>query len=994
MYIQAIFLYMNWMKKIFKKLGVVFRRHGVVIFLHFFLTLVFSSFLFPVFFTHIPGQPGDAIDSLHKIGAPVEYILSQFDLSLSEGFYALWNYKFSFLDLRFYSGVLTLFFDDVVAYNISWMLSFFFAAIFAYALVYYLLRHRYIAFLGGFLFSFAPVHFAYGNGFAGALHLEVIPLFLLLLLLFLNKFSWPRFVFLVLGFGLMIFTEHHFGYFGFLFAIPVLIFFLNHRKSVDDLGASELKRYVYSVISSLFFVIVFAFSFLEIVFSEENYLRVMVDEMYANSLDFFHFFTPSLHHAFWGDFFSENIWSRLEDVAFVERKRHFSEVSGFVTFSGIFFFIVAWTKRLSFEKETKTVLFWAALAISFFLVSMGPILSVLGPVVPAVPLPAVLLYEYLPFMDNIRTIGRVFPFGLIAFTISVSFGLLFFYRKISKKFHLLFSLIVFGIILIELVQFPPVVSIEVPGIVPELQSEESEEVVLNINSAYCYLCQNNFIYYGHIHKRQTLGGMWFGRQGPAEKFTVEKTTPFIKEILYNVSLGEDLNAGVFKHNYNAIATHMLEEENVKYLLYDTRFFLPESVQEKNNDPVPRPSTLRKMHNTLTSFDGVELYKSERGMVSYRVEAPNKSKDYILLRQPKSELNHFVKNTATGEEYIPFENGNVLQLENYTEDNVYVRMQLSTTIDGPVHITYAGQTYELDVTQTRRWYGLVLPKTENEIEILDFGIGDEIEVRAHSIYYEAANAMIGSLDEQVVDGAVSVISYDDSVVSGFIEKDLTSHFGETQEAILHGVLDWDAIARNRGVYAPDYFRTQLYIDLKDQNIRRVVFEKFNQVFTQAYSNFVQIDLGLLSIKEDTGQFVVYQLNNFENSNLKERLQVPLIYFLGGVDALQINPDGLEQQPIYSYRNVEPEFMLGSFEEVTTETNLSFELYPSQFDFSLDDYQIEVIDKNGERVRSIPFSRKVSIDILGGVFEFAIKDSEGELLELKKGQSIALYNVDFR
>lgn len=981
------------MSKIFEKLKIVLRRHGIVFLLYFLLTLVFSSFLLPVFFTHIPGQPGDTIDSLHKIAAPMIGLKNAYIQGVDAFLEHLWDIKFSIVDLRFYSSLPTLFLSDIATYNVVWMFSFFFAALFTYVLVLHLSKSRLVAFLSGVLFSFAPFHFAYANGFSGAIHVEIIPLYLFALILFLEKFSWRRFAFVVLCFGSMLITEHHFGYFGLLFSVPVVAYYLHRRYSHKRVSKDEIKKYAWSTGMLFVAAVAFALPYLEVAFSGNNYLRVDIDELIANSLDLFHFITPSLHHMFWGDFFAENIWVRLEEAAVVEKHKHFSEVSGYVTFVGLFFSGAALFLRKKI-KSYSDVAFWALLVCSIFIISMGPFLSILGPIVPVIPLPAILLYEYLPFMDNIRTIGRIFPFGMISFVIVFAFGLSYFIKKFDRKWHFAFISVVGLILIVELVQLPPVIAIEVPGIVQHIEDDDGEFTVLNLNGSYCYLCQNNFKYYNSLHGKDILGGMWFGRQGPAERFTVEKTTPFIKEILYNVSLGEDLSAGVFRHNYDVIALHMLEEEGVGYLLYDTRFFLPEDTKEKNNDPVPRPSTFRKMHSTLISFDGIELYKSEKGMVSYRVERPTSPKDYMLLRQPKTELNHFVRNNGTGEEYIPFEDGNTLQLENYTEDDVYVKMQLSATNDAPVHITYADRTFELDVTQARRWYGFVLPKTENEIEMLDFGIGDEVEVRAHSIYYEATSNTIDLLDEKLTKDAVSVVSYDDSAISGFMEKELGFNFPETQEAILYGVLDWDAIARNRDVYASDYFRAQLYNELKAQNINPIVFEKFNQAFTDAYSNFVQIDIGLMNIKEDVGQFVVYQLNNLEDVYPQERLEAPLIYFLYGVGGLQINPEGLEQQPIYSYRNVESEFVFGSFDEVVTETNLSFELYPSQLDFSLDDYQIEVIDKDGERVRSIPFSRKVSIGVLGSDFQFSIKDSEGNLLEIKEGQSIALYNLDFK
>ena len=68
-------------------------------------------------------------------------------------------------------------FGEVVAYNVLYMFTFFFAGFTTYVFVKYLTKNNYAAFLAGLAFAFAPIHTGQGFDHLNIMSAEFIPLF-------------------------------------------------------------------------------------------------------------------------------------------------------------------------------------------------------------------------------------------------------------------------------------------------------------------------------------------------------------------------------------------------------------------------------------------------------------------------------------------------------------------------------------------------------------------------------------------------------------------------------------------------------------------------------------------------------------------------------------------------------------------------------------------------------------------------------------------------
>ncbi len=118
------------------------------------------------------------------------------------------------------------------------------------------------------------------------------------------------------------------------------------------------------------------------------------------SADLLSFFIPSVLHPVFGNITTE-IYNNFSGNT--------SENTMFIGYTVILLSLLA-VYRL---KGNKYVKFWLIAALSFSIISLGPLLHVNGKTSftefnTTVPLPYLVLYYLIPFLDNCRTTGRFF----------------------------------------------------------------------------------------------------------------------------------------------------------------------------------------------------------------------------------------------------------------------------------------------------------------------------------------------------------------------------------------------------------------------------------------------------------------------------------------------------------------------------------------------------------------------------------------------------------
>jgi hypothetical protein len=145
---------------------------------------------------------------------------------------------------------LLLFTNEVVVLNIGILLSFFLSGITMYYLVRHLVRDRRVAFFAGFAYLIGIYHFSAATVWPGLAVTQWMPLFILALLLFMEKPTWKTGIGLALAEILVAGTSIHYGFFMVLFTMAFLPGYYFHgvwtrkKKGTDAVPPVGAPRYL------------------------------------------------------------------------------------------------------------------------------------------------------------------------------------------------------------------------------------------------------------------------------------------------------------------------------------------------------------------------------------------------------------------------------------------------------------------------------------------------------------------------------------------------------------------------------------------------------------------------------------------------------------------------------------------------------------------------------------------------------------------------------
>lgn len=140
--------------------------------------------------------------------------------------------------------------------------------------------------------------------------------------------------------------------------------------------------------------------------SEQNFLKPNPEQAVIFSTDFLSFFLPSIFHPLFGDqvrpIYDNFSGNALEHTTFIGYTILILSVLVFLTL-----------------RKNDLPRFWLLSALLFSLFSLGPILSINGKTTftvfdVVIPLPHLILYYLVPFLENCRTTGRFFCYSYIS----------------------------------------------------------------------------------------------------------------------------------------------------------------------------------------------------------------------------------------------------------------------------------------------------------------------------------------------------------------------------------------------------------------------------------------------------------------------------------------------------------------------------------------------------------------------------------------------------
>ncbi|MFC1662947.1 hypothetical protein ACFL04_02135 [Patescibacteria group bacterium] len=692
----------------------------------------------------VPGQPGDVHNVLAIILNKISDYQAQGQLS---GFFAdIGSLKLGTNQLYSY---FSLIFDVPLGYNIFWLLSFILAGLGTYLLTRFVILNTFKdtiknriyqlelpAILAGFIFAFNPAHLAWSMGFSGATHIQWIPFTTLFLLKTIHHQKLKYLFYTLIFFILLIYGEPHFAVFYIIFLIPLLSFYIYRNPSI--LYNKQIKKWL--IIIAIVAVIIFLYSYrnlFQIVFSDNNYLQVPLDQISAYSNDALSSIVPPKLSAIFGDTFSGIRASFTGNTA---------ENSGYL---GLGLIILV---MISLFKKYKEPLFWGFTGIGFYILSLGPFLHISGILSPKIPMPYLLFPTLVPFFNNIRSVNRLDIISYLALAIAAAFGISYLLRRIdSNKIKNAVAGLFIIIIGVEYFVVPlPTTSLEYPAFYDQLLSEPDDYSIIEIPSSTSYTYETQSRYRQAIHHKDVIGGLDFARKTP-DKYNQQKNTPIIRELLYLLPVGKSVN-DVISYDYRQLSKTIFKQWKIKYVTLSKEY-----IGQGPYEILPENFIMLKKF--ITEVLSLPTEYEDDKLIAYRVpEYQGTSESYISVAN-ESNWSQPTEDTSARN----LDNGGEIIINNSGETTKDFTVQMTTSNNEPLLVYH-----EIDEKFIGRTF-YAWP----ELNILSLPL-DNLAPGQHTIRINIRNARNPSKSNDMKVTSLSLI--DDS----FISTDKYPHGQELKE----------------------------------------------------------------------------------------------------------------------------------------------------------------------------------------------------------------------
>lgn len=465
------------------------------------------------------------------------------------------------------SYVLSSIMEIHVVYTILWLFSFIFGAYGTYLLVRYLTGDRTSSFIAGIVFAFSPYHFVHSLGHFGATSIEWIPFCALYLMKMFKEGGVRNSFFAGIFFILVAMSDLQYMVFMGIFVMLLFVYEIYVFLRTENRGYKEILKkifYKYAIFGFVSFVGIIPLTLENILTatSGDNFLKLSPSETVMYSADLLSFFIPSVLHPVFGSITTE-IYNNFSGNT--------SENTMFIGYTVILLSLLA-VYRL---KGNKYVKFWLIAALSFSIISLGPLLHVNGKTSftefnTTVPLPYLVLYYLIPFLDNCRTTGRFFVIASLSFAVLMGYGAseLLKSNRINKKAA---AIVITGLIIFEYLAVPVSISpVDEPSFYKEISQDKGNYALLEIPATKDYVAGSTIIYYQTIHGKPVIGN-WAARY-PSNARDFELNTPVVRELTYLQSTGDILDQDI-----DQVGTSILNYYNISYIILHTNYMNDEEI---------------------------------------------------------------------------------------------------------------------------------------------------------------------------------------------------------------------------------------------------------------------------------------------------------------------------------------------------------------------------------------------------------------------------------
>ncbi len=495
--------------------------------------------------------------------------------------------------------ILTPALGSVFTCNLLYFSAFVLSGFGAYTLVRHITRDETAGIVAGIIYTFAPYHFEHAFvGHMGSVTMQWIPFCALFLLKMAEDKKVTDAILAAVFFIMVALSDLQYMVFMGLF---IGLFFV-YRFITGELKfvKKDLTQVLIFTILSLLVILPLNISNIAIATAGDNFLSPARSEAELFSVDLANFLIPSITHPIVGDFVSSNIYHNDYRTQFPW------ESVAFIGFSVLFLSIYASLKECS-----KKILFWQISAAFFALMSLGPILHVLGQSVffgQEIPLPFGVLSQIVPGLSNSRTPGRFEVITLLSISVLAGIGIqkvmndIAAHSQVRSKVKMLRVLIPIGIaalIILEYLAVPFVTTDpSVPTFYQELATEPGDFAVIEIPASYSNAAGTIAEYYQTVHQKKMVGGQM--SRVPDSSRMFERQAPFISQISYPES-----NKDLFGQNVSKIASSVLNSYNIRYVVLHNDFM------EQN--------WFCEVDNLTTVAMGPSVYSDGR-IVAYKVDS--------------------------------------------------------------------------------------------------------------------------------------------------------------------------------------------------------------------------------------------------------------------------------------------------------------------------------------------------------------------------------------
>lgn len=458
-------------------------------------------------------------------------------------------------------------FGPIFTYNILLIIAFTISGWSAYVLAHYFTKDSISSIFAGFMFTFSTFHLIHATGHFHLVYLFSIPFFILYLFKLKNenkiKFGLLSGIFLILS---TYTADLQFSFYLGIFTTFFLVYFLiSDRKKILN------KKFMLGfTIIPIIFIIGISPILMNLydsgTISYESRKPSFGDPI-TYSMDFFSFFTPSPYNNLLGDSYKTN-YSYFSGNP--------SESAGYLGFLAIGLAIYA---TIFLRKKTK---FWLIGSVIFAILSLGPILHIMGNIhfidynlTPegVIPLPAAIFY-YIPLADLLRSPSRIIFLATLTMAVVSAYSFNSIRQKLnSSKLQISMIIVFFLIIFVEYSAIPFPIDTE-HGIVPEFYSDLAEKDtksgLLDIPFMPTQDWEHDYMYYSSIAEKPMVGGLV--NRLDQNVFNIPFGIPIVSQTQSLLSNGPISYTGQFEHeNVDNANLCSMSTYNVEYLIIHKQF---------------------------------------------------------------------------------------------------------------------------------------------------------------------------------------------------------------------------------------------------------------------------------------------------------------------------------------------------------------------------------------------------------------------------------------